>query len=460
MYEKFYGFNEAPFQLTPDPRFLYMSSCHREAYAQLLIGLQMRKGFIVLSGEVGTGKTTLIRKLVEEVDLNVRLGLIFHTLLSAKGLLQNICKEFGLETQGFTSKTDYVMALHDFLKETHASGGTAVLIIDEAHNLKEDVLEEVRLLSNFETSQQKLLQICLVGQPELIEKLSRPELRQLSQRISLRFSLSNLSEAETAEYIRYRLNVAGMNIIGELFTPAATAEVYRLTGGVPREINILCENALVLGYVKGCMEIDANIVQAANSDDAFNELENAVAANQTLAWKQELSGSREAAGLKDSPGHLGNSGFVAAPAGARADSMRSPENPDENGKQPRDHAAEYDSMPQVQQDTADTWDRSAEDLAVAQPEQQNGTNAPANSRRSDAVHPEAAIAPASRPLSGESEEELIERVFERVVGRLKNYYIVRKRKTSTVVAMILIAILTYALGILGAILLLKNAGLF
>jgi len=460
VYEKFYGFNEAPFQLTPDPRFLYMSASHREAYAQLLIGLQMRKGFILLSGEVGTGKTTLIRKLMEEVDLNVHLGLIFHTLLSAKGLLQNICKEFGLDTQGFTSKTDYVMALHDFLKESHARGGAAVLIIDEAHNLRQDVLEEVRLLSNFETSNQKLLQICLVGQPELLEKLQRPELRQLSQRISLRFSLSNLSEAETAEYIRHRLNVAGLKIIGELFTPDAVAEVYNLTRGVPREINILCENALVLGYVKGSMEIDANIVKAANSDDAFNELENAVVGNDSLAWKRELQENRKPAHLAKTAEPARNSSFVAAPAAGQGAPGPVPGVPNDSGQRRGNRIAVQETLQPVHQAAAKSRQRKPEAPVASQAPHQNGADGHAGPVAK--VNRKPAPAPVATPVpwSGEREEELVERVFRRVVDRLKNYYIVRKRKTSTVVAMILIAVLTYALGILGAVMLIKKAGLF
>lgn len=279
MYESYYGITEPPFQLTPDPKFLYFSPGHQEAYAQLLLGIRMRRGFVLLTGEVGTGKTTLIRAIMRELDSNTQTAFIFHTLLSTKGLLQNICKEFHLKTEGFNSKTEYVMLLHDFLQELHDRGGTAVLIIDEAHNLKEDLLEEVRLLSNFETPDSKLLQICLVGQPELLVTLAKPQLRQLDQRISLRFHLDKLNLWETKAYIEHRLSVAGMQMIGDLFTTEAITAIHEISEGTPRKINILCENAMVMGYVKSADQIDRMIIEAVAHEDTYQEFENAVNAS-------------------------------------------------------------------------------------------------------------------------------------------------------------------------------------
>ena len=282
MYEHYYGLKEPPFQLTPDPRFLYFSRSHRESYAQLTLGLRMRRGFIILSGEVGTGKTTLLRAIIRELGPDIRIALIVHTLLSARGLLQNICKEFNIDTEGLSAKSDYILRLQEFLTDLYSRGESAVLIIDEAHNLKDEILEEIRLLSNMETEDSKLLQICLSGQPELLDTLAKPQLRQLDQRISLRCLLTNLDEKETGEYIRHRLSVAGLEMLGEVFTAPAVQYIHQLTGGIPRKINILCENALVMGYVKGVKQITKEIVQAVAHEDTYQEIEHAVARKESL----------------------------------------------------------------------------------------------------------------------------------------------------------------------------------
>lgn len=272
MYEHFYNLKEPPFSLTPDPKFLYLSQGHREAYSQLLLGLRLKRGFVVLTGEVGTGKTTILRTVMEEIEQGASKAFIFHTLLSAKGLLQNICNEFQIDTAGLQSKTEYVIKLQEFLTRLTAEGRTAILMIDEAHNLKEEVLEEIRLLSNIETNAEKALQIFLVGQPELKEKLKNPSLRQLDQRISMRFHLTKLSQEETGKYIQHRLSVAGSRFLGELFTADAIRKIHKISEGIPRKINTICENALIMGYVKGAKQIGSEIITAIGFGDSYQEI--------------------------------------------------------------------------------------------------------------------------------------------------------------------------------------------
>ena len=208
MYTEFYGLKEFPFNLTPDPRFLYFSPSHQEALAQMTYGIKMRRGFLSITGEVGTGKTTLIYTLLSRLEASTQKAFIFHSIVNAKGLFRSICREFGIELNSEDTKTDMTIKLHNFLISNFRSGGNAVVIIDEAQNLTPHVLEEVRLLSNLETPRTKLLQILLVGQPELRKVLDRPAMRQLKQRIALRFHLTTLNRIETGEYINHRISVA------------------------------------------------------------------------------------------------------------------------------------------------------------------------------------------------------------------------------------------------------------
>jgi general secretion pathway protein A len=258
-----FGLTEAPFSIAPDPRYLYMSQSHQEALATLLFGLGGNGGFVLLTGDVGAGKTTICRCLLEQVPEACDVAYIFNPKLTVVELLSTICDEFGIAyPAGNTSIKRFVDLLNAYLLEAHAKGRRAVLIIDEAQNLSAEVLEQVRLLTNLETNQRKLLQIILLGQPELAAMLEQPELRQLAQRIIARYHLGPLTKAEVKSYVKHRLEVSGAK--RQLFPGALMGRVYSLSGGVPRVINTLCERALLGAYVQGKERVDrATLRQAA-----------------------------------------------------------------------------------------------------------------------------------------------------------------------------------------------------
>ena len=265
MYRRFFGFRGKPFSIAPDPRFLYLSDRHREALAHLLFGLGEGGGFVQLTGEVGTGKTTLCRALLEQLPENVDVVLVFNPRVDAFELVKGICDELGLDyPEGTTSLKALVDTLNAHLIDAHARGRRTVLLIDEAQNLDRDVLEQIRLLTNLETSEEKLLQILLIGQPELRELLARDDLRQLAQRITARYHLDPLSLEETRAYIQHRLRVCQGRI--DIFTPQAIELVYRLSGGIPRLINILCDRALLGAYVEETRQVGPEIVRRAAAE--------------------------------------------------------------------------------------------------------------------------------------------------------------------------------------------------
>ena len=266
LYETHFGLCQAPFNITPDPSFLYASGSHREGLAQLSYGIRARKGFVVLTGEVGTGKTTLIHALLNDLNGSTQTALIFSTIDTPIDLLRSVCEEFGLvdPRQPRQEIHDYLVFLNEFLLESYQKGENCALIIDEAQNLSAEVLESVRLLSNFETSKDKLLQILLVGQPELAVRLNSPELRQLKQRVMLRHHLRALSLQDCREYVSNRLKVAGGD--RAIFTPSALESIYSYSGGIPRLVNVLCDNALLTAYALRKQEIDAAIVREVAED--------------------------------------------------------------------------------------------------------------------------------------------------------------------------------------------------
>jgi general secretion pathway protein A len=261
MYLEFFGFSEQPFNITPDPRFLYYSSRHREAFDHLTYGIESRKGFISLTGEVGAGKTTLCRAVLAALSSQVRTALILNPCLTETQLIRAILADFGLETRGH-DVLDHIERLNVFLLEQAKEGHNVVLIIDEAQDLQPAVMEQIRLLSNLETDQHKLMQIVLAGQPELRERLARPDLRQLRQRILVSCRLDPLSEVETGEYIHHRLRVAGAGPeVG--FDDAAVRQVHRHARGIPRVINAVCDNAMLAGFVGRTRRITAREVKRA-----------------------------------------------------------------------------------------------------------------------------------------------------------------------------------------------------
>lgn len=265
MYTAHFRLTEPPFALTPDPRFLYLGERHREALAHLLYGVGHDGGFVQLTGEIGTGKTTVCRYLLEQLPPQVDAALILNPRLTSHELLAAVCDELGAPyPRGATSVKLLVDALNQYLLEAHSRGRRTVLIIDEAQNLTPEVLEQVRLLTNLETATQKLLQIVLIGQPELSQVLDRKELRQLAQRVTARYHLIPFSRDETRDYVRHRLQVAGRR--EPLFTAAALNEAHRRSGGVPRLINIICDRALLGAYASDQALVDARTVRRAVSE--------------------------------------------------------------------------------------------------------------------------------------------------------------------------------------------------
>ncbi|HLL10477.1 MAG TPA: AAA family ATPase, partial [Rubrivivax sp.] len=263
MYAPFFGLNKEPFSIAPDPRFLFMSEQHREALAHLLYGLSGGGGFVLLTGEIGAGKTTVCRCFLEQVPAHCAVAYVFNPKLTAIELLQTVCHEFGiLPPTDSSSLKAHVDALNSFLLGLHAEGRQAVLVIDEAQALSADVLEQLRLLTNLETTERKLLQIVLIGQPELRGMLARPELEQLAQRVIARYHLGPLDLKETQAYIRHRLAVAGPNAALPFDQPAL-ARIHRLSGGVPRRINLLADRALLGAYAQSLSRADRRTVEQA-----------------------------------------------------------------------------------------------------------------------------------------------------------------------------------------------------
>ena len=266
MYLSFFGLNEKPFSITPDPRYLFLSERHAEAMAHLLYGIKEAGGFVQLTGEVGTGKTTIVRSLLAQAPENAEIALILNPRMTAPEFLLTLCEELGIGVPDTAagSLKDLVDILNEYLLRAHAAGRRVVLVVDEAQNLAPEVLEQLRLLTNLETNTQKLLQIILIGQPELRELLDRTELRQLAQRITGRYHLDPLSGPETSAYVRHRLRVAGAT--SEILSRRALQRVHRLSGGVPRVINILCDRALLGGYSQDRHHITPALVRQAGTE--------------------------------------------------------------------------------------------------------------------------------------------------------------------------------------------------
>src|SRR3984885_2691723 len=266
MYLSFFGIAEKPFAITPDPRYLYLSARHADALAHLVYGIDEAGGFIQLTGEVGTGKTTTIRSLLARAPKNAEIALILNPRLSPGEFLLALCEELGLgaDDSSLVNTKELVDLLNRYLLRAHAQGRRVVLIVDEAQNLDPEVLEQIRLLTNLETETQKLLQIILIGQPELRRLLAREDLRQIAQRVTGRYHLDPLTRSETAAYVRHRLRVAGSTT--DIFTRAALREIFRISGGVPRVINILCDRAMLGAYTQELHQVPASLVRRAGAE--------------------------------------------------------------------------------------------------------------------------------------------------------------------------------------------------
>ena len=258
MYQQYFGFRESPFSITPDPRFFYANSVYLEAYANLRYGIEAKKGFIAVTGEVGTGKTTLLRKLMLSLEKTIHTVLIFNTDVTFNELLRVILRDLGLPTEG-KDRLSMVEELNDYLIEQLAQGQVVCLLIDEVQNLSDESLEGLRLLSNLETDQHKLLQIVLMGQPEFQAKLDQPHLRQLKQRIAIRCEITRLEDDEVGSYINFRLRAAGC-VNNDLFQPNAVDKIAEYSKGIPRLINVICDNALLIAYASSQKNVSPNVI--------------------------------------------------------------------------------------------------------------------------------------------------------------------------------------------------------
>lgn len=271
MYTTYFDLKENPFNLTPDPKYLFLSPQHKEALNHLIYGINEKKGFIVITGGIGTGKTTICRALLSALDQSVESALIFNSFISDMELLATINQEFGIKSViGRPTKKRYIDSLNKFLLKNFASGGNAVLLIDEAQNLSPRVLEQIRMLSNLETEKEKLLQIVLVGQPELQELLILPSIKQLNERITVRYNISPLSQNHVRHYIEYRLKIAGGTNGNLRFLHGTYKAIYACSQGIPRRINAICDRALLIAYSKGTSKIDTKTIKNAVSDIGGN----------------------------------------------------------------------------------------------------------------------------------------------------------------------------------------------
>jgi len=280
MYKEFFGLRANPFNVNPDPRYLFLTRHTEEALACLTYGIQSRKGFVLLTGEVGTGKTTLINKLLEWLRLQqVATAFVFNSRMSVPQFLDYMMTDFGIPCES-RSKSQILLRLYNWLLDRYRAGETAVLIVDEAQNLSDEVLEEIRMLTNLETFTEKLLQIVLVGQPELEQKLKQPQLRQLRQRLTLRAKTHPLSLEETKAYILQRLRIAGSNG-QQVFDPEALQAVHRYSSGIPRVVNLVCEHCLVSAFVDQQKTIGVNVVETVARD--FDLSDNTASSAMTVA---------------------------------------------------------------------------------------------------------------------------------------------------------------------------------
>ncbi|WP_322404730.1 ExeA family protein [Massilia luteola] len=327
MYTNYFHLKQAPFSIAPDPRYLFMSERHREALAHLLYGIGSGGGFVLLTGEIGAGKTTVCRCFIEQVPDDCRLAYIFNPKLTVEELLQTICDEFRIGVAPASGVKAYVDAINAYLLESHAHGHNNVLVIDEAQNLSAQVLEQLRLLTNLETSERKLLQIILIGQPELRAMLARPELEQLAQRVIARYHLGPLSAADTGAYVAHRLAVAGEQ--GAAPVPAALVpQIHRLTDGVPRRINLLCDRALLGAYVENSREVTPKILRRA-AREVFAGEGAATAPRKPMRWPLVAGGvlagaAISAAAWQAVPHNPASAPVAAAPVPARAQGAEPP----------------------------------------------------------------------------------------------------------------------------------------
>ncbi len=285
MYEKFFGLNEKPFQILPDPAYLFMSKTHESAYTHLEYGILENKGFVVITGEIGSGKTTLINYLLEKIEAKIQTALINNTLIRPGNLIKMLCQDFEIDIRGLDD-SELLTAFYQFLIDRYSERKRVILIIDEAQNLCMDALEEIRMLSNFELDKQPLFQVILVGQPQLRYKLRQKELEQLAQRVSVHYHIVGLNADEVKTYVLYRLEIGGAKK-NDMFTDGAIEAIYFASRGIPRVINILCDTSLVYAFADGLKQINREIVESVIREREVGGLYNLTACNENKMFSSE-----------------------------------------------------------------------------------------------------------------------------------------------------------------------------
>ncbi len=286
MYETFFGLNEKPFQILSDPAYLFMSKTHESAYTYLEYGIVENKGFVVITGEIGSGKTTLINYLLDKIEEKFQTALINNTLIQPGNLIKMLCQDFEIDTVGLDD-SDLLTAFYQFLINQYSQRKRVILIIDEAQNLSFDALEEIRMLSNFELDKQHLFQVILVGQPQLRFKLRQKAIQQLAQRVSVHYHISGLKEEEVKEYINYRLQIAGAKNL-DIFLDEAVEAIYIFSRGIPRLINILCDTALVYAFADGLKQVNRDIIEAIVRERELGGFDDLIAENDNKTFPCEF----------------------------------------------------------------------------------------------------------------------------------------------------------------------------
>ncbi|MFQ5630419.1 MAG: ExeA family protein [bacterium] len=477
MYEEYFGFNNAPFRESSDPNLLYASEKRKVTLLNILNCLQEQSGHVLLTGETGIGKSISIRAVTNNLPQQIRCAYISQAVEDSGHLVKAICKAFDVEPNEAISRTEYVMRLHDFLRQSSIDGNHAVLVIDNAHNLKAEILEELRMLSDFEPANGKSLQVCLAGQPGLFEHLQQPNLQNLNRKLSERFQIERLELEETGAYIKHRLHLAGHQIVGDLFDESAVETVFSRTQGIPREINTLCENALILGCERNVQVIDEEVVNDAasiNHADASSksghgdENINVIDQEEPVALEtQQVVQNRSDISETSSP-MLSQSHSDLVELGSHTTDSDSPlTNPTDNRWADRNDSrkakfSEMESFVSSNDHPGNTNQRNNDFLPndLEYVSRSHSSEQPANSTTQQERHETPAPTPTipqQITIGNRVLEAIAAKTQRRIERALRDkYFLIKKPESNAIVPLIIILVLTYMIAILTTALILKQ----